>query len=166
VNAGYYLEDMAMSKLESDRGEFQPESLERLRQRVRHARAMLRTVMGAIEAIEDGSVNFGSMESGADAQRWSPITAAAREELVAVRDTATNSTAYALDWYTPLAQLEALDAALWYDGCRQAGKRLERDDVFDAAEAIVESLDGMLEQSLSAEILPVRQANAIDVMAH
>lgn len=150
-----------MSNLESDRGEFQTESLEKLRQRVRHARAMLRTIMGAIQAIEDGSVNFGSMEVDADAQRWSPITAAAREELIAVCDTCMNSTgdspAAALDWYTPLAQIEALDAALWYDGCRRSGEGLENVEIFDAAEAIVGSLDRLLEQAFSSAIPRVGQ---------
>ncbi|MBX9960577.1 MAG: hypothetical protein K2Y15_10630 [Burkholderiaceae bacterium] len=143
-----------MSNLESDRGEFPTVSLDGLRQRVRHARAMLRAVMGAIEAVADGSVNVGSMsmDVDADAQRWSLITAAAREELIAVRDTAMNSTvdtiAGTLDWYTPLAQIEALNAALWYDGCRRTGERLESWEIFDAAEAIVGSLDVLLEQSL------------------
>ncbi len=150
-----------MSNLESDRGEFQTEPLERLRQRMRHARAMLRTIMGAIQAIEDGSVNFGSMEVDADAKRWSPITAAAREELIAVRDTCMNSAgdspALALDWYTPLAQIEALDAALWYDGCRQSGEGLENVEIFDAAEAIVGSLDRLLEQAFSSAIPRVSQ---------
>lgn len=153
-----------MSNLESDRGEFPTESLERLRQRVRHARAMLRTVMVAIQAIEDGSVNFDSMEVDAEAQRWSPIAAAAREELIAVRDTAMNSPvdspAAALDWYTPLAQLEALSAALWYDGCRRSGERLESWEIFDAAEAIVVSLDELLEQARPSAIPRVDQVAA------
>lgn len=149
-----------MSNLASDRSEHQTESLDALWRRVRRARAMLRTVMGAIEAIEDGSVNLHSMEVDADSQRWSPITAAAREELAAVRDVAMNSTAFAVDWYTPLAQIEALDAALWYDGGRQSGKRLEREEIFDAAEAIVSSLDALLEQASSPAIPYVSQPAA------
>lgn len=156
-----------MRNLESERGEFQAESLERLRQRLRHARAMLRTIMVAIRAMEDGSVNFGSMEVDADAQRWSPLTAAARDELIAVRDTCINSTcdspASAWDWMKPLAQIEALDAALWYGGCARSGDGLENPEIFDAAEAIVGSLDELLERSFPAATHRVRPGDLATV---
>lgn len=154
-----------MSNLESNGGEFQTESLERLRQRVRHARAMLRTVMIAIKAMEDGSVSFANTNYDARAQRWSPVTAAAQEELIAVRDTCINSTldtpAGNLDWVTPLTQIEALDAALWHSACMQSSDRLENFEVFDAAEVIVGSLDELLKQAWPSAIPQVGQAAAV-----
>lgn len=159
-----------MGNLESERVEFKTESLEKLRQRLRHARAMLRSVMVAIRAIEDGCVNFGSMEVDADAQRWSPLTAVVRNELIAVRDTCVNSVCDSpvaeWDWLTPLAQIEALDAALWYGVCMPSGDGLDNLDVFDAAEAIVGTLDALLDRSLSSTVLPVRQASAGVAVAH
>lgn len=159
-----------MSNHESDRVDFQTESLEQLRQRLRHARAMLRSVMVAIRALEDGSVNFGSMEVDADAQRWSPLTAVVRNELIAVRDTCINSAcdspAATWDWMTPLAQIEALDAALWYGGFARSGDCLDNLEVFDAAEAIVCTLDELLERSFSSTVSPVRQAGACVSVAH
>lgn len=154
VNAGHYLEGMAMSNLKSDGENFPTESLQQFRRRLHHTRAMLRSVMMAIKASEDGSVNFSNGGYGADVQRWGPVTAAARSEMIAVRDTSINSPidspAGGLDWVTPLAQIEALDAALWHSASTQSSDRLESFEVFDAAEAIVNSLDGLLEQAYSS----------------
>lgn len=143
-----------MSNLNSDGGKFPTEALPLLRRRLHHTRAMLRSVMIGIKAIEDGSVNFGNGGYSSDAQRWGPVTAAARSEMIAVRDTSINSPVDSptggLDWVTPLAQIEALDAALWHSASTQSGDRLENFEVFDAAEAIVSSLDELLEQAYSS----------------
>ena len=117
---------------------------------VTSARALLRTLIFAVQAVEDGSILF---EDEPGVGRWSILLAQVRKRLVAVRSVLTESiSAPTVDWYTPLNLAEALDAALWHLCARHDHLTLESADVISAAQAVIDSLDELLADIQSASL--------------
>lgn len=120
---------------------------------VQAARAILRTVVLAIGAQEDGSVSFDD-DSGSS--RWNPITGDACSRLRAVRaELMETACAPDLDWVTPLALAEALDVALWFGYSCKDENRLSNLEAISAAKVVIDSLDVLLQECDAAGIFKI-----------
>lgn len=107
------------------------------------ARSILRTVIFAVTALEAGNVSFGA-EGG---ERWHLAVREAHEQLCAVRDVVTSSSREPqIDWFTPLALTEALDAALWGAVAERLGDKLDNDEIIAMTKVVIESLDAITVQ--------------------
>lgn len=115
------------------------------------ARAIVRTVALAADALKDGSVQY---EDQAGPQRWSAAVAKALEHMSLASDALLNAPiALGVDWPTPYALVDALDAALWQSGQSAFNEKMQRltaDELVSAAVAAVESLDTLLRQCAAA----------------
>jgi hypothetical protein len=119
------------------------------------ARVILRTVVLALEAVEDGSIQI---KDGNNSSRWSAAISEASSRLEMVRDELMETrNPPPLDWVTPLTLVEALDAALWH-GYAVDDERLTNHEVVYAAKVVIESLDALLQEcevSKPAAVSPV-----------
>lgn len=113
------------------------------------SRAILRAVALAARAQFDGSVSYENNNT----ERWQPAVDAACVRLQAVRDVLMQTgTAPSVDWYTSLALLEAMGAALWHgNACLQSDK-LEEVELERLAQVAIESLDSMMDECLTAGV--------------
>lgn len=118
---------------------------ELVRQNALLSRSLLRTLISACRAQEDGAMVY--LDNGA--HRWGPVITDVAARLCSVRDALTNTAnAPSVDWFTPLTSIESLDAALWH----QAGAPDEDEDELSAyevaavARAVVDMLDVMVGQ--------------------
>lgn len=131
-------------------GDFSADEAALVSLNVRAARSVLRTVILALEAIDDGSISF---DDNAGTERWNPALGEVCVRLRTVRHVFGESvSAPAVDWFTPLTLAEALDAALW----RGAGGRqvdgLQSAEVMSAAQVVIDSLDALMEQLEAASV--------------
>lgn len=109
---------------------------------VNAARVILRTVLLALGAVEDGSASFDG-KSGAS--RWSAAIGAACSRMAMVRDELIEtSNAPNLEWTAPMAMLEALDAALWFGYSCEDETRLTNVETMSSAQVVIDSLDELL----------------------
>lgn len=106
------------------------------------AKAILRTVILAVKAQEDGSISY---DDKAGTERWSPALGEVCCRLGLVRDVLMNNGDHlAIDWYTPLILAEALDAALWHGYTCAQQVRLDCEEFTCAAQVVVDSIDELL----------------------
>ena len=119
------------------------------------ARAILRAIILAVAAQDADAIAF---DGNPGPERWSPAVGDVASRLRCVRDAVIEvADPPALDWYTPLTLVEALDAALWQGSGGPAGG-LEGDDLSKVAQAAVEALDRLLEQCVTAGLsLPTQE---------
>jgi hypothetical protein len=109
---------------------------------VKAARSILRTVILALEAIDDGSASFDG-----GTERWEPAVSEACTRLCAVRSVLIESASPPnLDWFTPLNLVEALDAALWHGHSCSRGEQLSSEEVIFAAQVVIDSLDTLTQE--------------------
>lgn len=124
------------------------EALNSVLRSIHQARAVMRSVELAAAAQEHGDVNY-SGDNGA--RRWWPAIGFAVQRIECVRDIAINSVTVdgvglcSVAWYTPLALLEALDAALWR-GCSDSEKSMNAVELQAAAQAVIEALETLAEE--------------------
>lgn len=117
---------------------------------VQAARAVLRTVVLAIESQEDRSTCF---DDKLGTSRWHSTIELVCSRLEVVRDEfIETATAPFLDWFTPLTLAEALAAALWYGHSCKDDERLSNLEAVGAANAVIDSLDGLLQECEAAEL--------------
>ena len=106
------------------------------------ARVILRTVVLALGAEDDGSMAF---KGNTGSSRWHPAVNAACNRLLKVRDELMEtSNPPALDWLTPVGLIEALDAALWHGYSCPEETRLTNMEAMSAAEVVIDLLDEFL----------------------
>lgn len=111
-------------------------------QHVAAARAVLRTVALAVNAQIDGSVEYDNNKT----ERWQPAIDAACAKLETVRDVLIKTgRAPVVDWWTPLALMEAIGAALWHGNDLSQGERLEDVELATVAQVAIDSLDALME---------------------
>lgn len=127
------------------------------------AMAILQVVWIALEAGEDGCVNF----KGEGLGRWFPSLEATTECIHDARDLIIESSnaPKTVDWWTPLNLVEALDAALWGIQSGVGRGRLDAGQVQSMIDATIESLDKLCE-ALSVEadrLKPAAMAAAVKV---
>ena len=121
-----------------------------VRVNVATARALLRTLILALEAVEDGAILFKEDPGPA---RWSNVLSQVCKRLVTVRTALTESvSAPSVDWWTPLNLADALDAALWGAATGKRVWGLEGPEVISAAQAVIDSLDALMEDIQSVEV--------------
>ena len=105
------------------------------------ARAILRVVALAARAQIDGSVQYEDNKP----ERWQPAVDAACDRLQAVRDVLIDSrSAPGLDWFTSLALVEALGAALWCHHTASSVDSLDELEFETAAQVAIDTLDSLL----------------------
>lgn len=115
---------------------------------VNTARAIVRTVALAADALDDRSVSY---EDQAGPERWGAAVGKACEHMSLARDVLLNAPfAPGVDWVTPHALLEALDAALWRCASIDKAQRLTGRELIGVAVTTVESLDALLLQCAAA----------------
>ena len=116
---------------------------ETVRANVASARALLRTLIFALMAVEDGAINF---RDGSGSCRWNSLLRQVCNRLANVRDLLGDTLATpSVDWYTPLHLAEALDAALWGISTNKQSLGLDDGEVIIATEAVIEALDRLME---------------------
>lgn len=113
-----------------------------LLQNLQTARAIVRAVALAVCAQEDGAILY---DDGNRIERWGPALSEACIRLREVREALiSKASAPAVDWFTPLALGEALDAALWHGySSRTEVERLDAPEFVSAAQAFIDSLDAL-----------------------
>jgi hypothetical protein len=113
---------------------------------VAQAVAILQAVKIAADAVEDGSAQYENPHVA----RWSPAIGVATRKVGLVRDTMIDTAgAPSVDWFTSLALLEALDAALWHTSSRyDTSQRMDVDSVKDLCDVIIIEL-AKLKQGLA-----------------
>ncbi len=121
-------------------------------QDVTQAIAILQAVRVAVDAVEDGSMAFECKH----VSRWGPAVGAATRRIDRVRALlGSKVNEPALDWFTSLAMLEALDSALWH-GTPLPGEsdpmEMTPAQVMTMAAAIIEELE-TLAQDLQTHAL-------------
>ena len=110
-------------------------------QHVTAARAVLRTVVLAVSAQNDGSIQFEHNTT----DRWQPALAVACVKLVAVREVLTETrNAPPIDCFTSLTLVEAVDAALWHGSAGVHGDPLDDVELEIVARVAIESLDALM----------------------
>lgn len=121
------------------------------------ARAVLRTVVLAIESQEDGSISF---DDTSGASRWGSAIGSVCSRLQVVRDelVGTSGAPY-LDWFTPLTLVEALDAALWHGYLCKDDERLSNLETISAAKVVIDSLDELLQECDAIELVRTAPAH-------
>ena len=107
-------------------------------QRTAQATGLLRVVSIAMEAQEDGSVAFADNKFS----RWGPAIGAACSHVRDVRDGLINNVSVpsGVNWWTPLAILEAIDAAMWHTDSLSGVEGLTFDEVKAVSDAAIHSL--------------------------
>lgn len=112
------------------------------------AMAILQVVWIALEAGEDGCVNF----KGEGLGRWFPSLEATTQCIQDVRDLIIESrnAPETVEWWTPLNLVEALDAAVWGIQSGVGKGRLQVDQFQSMIDVAVGSL-GRLYEALSNE---------------
>ena len=114
------------------------------------ARAILRTVILASDAQEDGSILYAD---NAGTERWCPALGVVRGKLEAVREILMNTSGrMEIDFFSPLVLVEALDAALWHGNSPGPVERLDNIELVTAAQAAVDSIDDMLGECQAAGV--------------
>lgn len=114
-----------------------PEESLQIQAELSQARAILRTVALAAAAQEDGSMSY----ENDNPCRWGPAVGRVCSKVQGVRDVLMERVSVTGDWFTPLAMVEALDAALWHSNMPHTpGKCLNFLEVRAAAEAAIECL--------------------------
>ncbi|MBL8388083.1 MAG: hypothetical protein JNK17_07710 [Hydrogenophaga sp.] len=110
-------------------------------QRTAQAAGILRVVSIAMEAQEEGSVRFSDNKL----TRWGPAIGAACSHVRDVRDGLVNkvSAPTGVDWWTPLAILEAIDSAMWHANDLPGAEGLTLDEFKAVADAAGHSLAAM-----------------------
>ncbi len=128
---------------------------------VKAARAILRVVALAAGAQLDGSVEYKDNNP----ERWQPAVGAACARLQAVRDVLMEtSNTLCLDWFTSLALLEAIDAALWYGHSCSQGEKLEEMELGSVAQVAIDLLDSLMDDCESGGVFEMaRMAEAAAV---
>lgn len=123
---------------------------------VSHARAIMRTVMFAADAIDDGSMRI---VIGGAPEGWCNAVGLAADRLREVRGTLIETVGSPhIDWVTPLSMVEAIEAALWHSDQRLVDeKSIECGELRDVAGVAVECLDKFAQQAASVEIRGVQQ---------
>lgn len=118
------------------------------------AMAILQVIWIALEAGQDGCVQF----KGGGLERWNVSVNAAVECAHGARDAIIESvqTPDELDWWTPVNLLEAMGAALWGIESGVCNGRLEADQLQSMIDVTMESL-GRLYEALSREADRLKQ---------
>lgn len=123
-----------------------PETSQAMLRAIYQARAVMRSVELAAAAQEDGAVGYDD-DNGA--KRWGPAIGFASKRIASVRDIATGTTSDReltnVAWFTPLAMLEALDAALWR-GYSDSDTAMDYCELQAAAQAVIEALDELAKE--------------------
>lgn len=108
---------------------------------VRSARAVLRTVLLAVKAQHDRSVEYDHNET----DRWNAAIGVAADKLRQVRDALIGTAgAPCLNWVTPLVLVEALEAALWYSAGFARDDSLDVNEHMSVLDVAIEAVDGLL----------------------
>jgi len=111
---------------------------------IQSARAVLRAVILALGAQDDGSMIFDG-DSGTS--RWNAAVEPVCKRLERVRDELIGTAgAPYLDWVTSLTLAEALDAALWFGFSCEKNERLSNIEAVRAANVVIDSLDELLNE--------------------
>jgi hypothetical protein len=119
------------------------------------ARAILRAVALAARAQFEGSIEYANNKP----DRWQPAVDAACVRLQAVRDVLMETrSAPNVDWFTSLALVEALGAALWYGNSCSQGKQLEEVELESVAEAAIETIDSLMEDCAASGVFEIANA--------
>lgn len=111
--------------------------------------AIMQAVALAVTAQENGAVRYDDNRFS----RWGPAIDAACARVYAVRDALQNKadSPSNVDWWTPLAILEAAGAALWHTPSGGGGTgAFESEHLRSIAEAAVESLGEMASELVYA----------------
>lgn len=138
---------------------FASEEAKTLLLNVNTARAIVRTVVLAIGAQIDGSIDY---LGGNHVQRWDPAVDEACTRLEVVRDLCLQtSCAPNLNWFTPLVLLEAIAAALWFCHSCDADERLDFEEADTALRAVIQSLDLLLEECREQGVLEMAFPTAL-----
>lgn len=120
---------------------FGSEHLGAIERDLESARVILRTVLLALRAEDNGSI---SHPDNLGASRWSPAIGSVLRRLTSVRralmDTAD---APPIDWPTPFTLVSALDSALWDGSCTTAPV-LASDEAQLAIQVAIDSIDESL----------------------
>lgn len=126
------------------------------------ARAILRAVLLATQAQEDGSIEFEDNR----VRRWQPAIDVAATKLCVVRSALMETSgAPALDWVAPLALVEALGAALWHGWSAKQGDFLDADEAQAVIQATIDALDALLKDCDDEGVGQLR-ANHVAPLAH
>lgn len=122
---------------------------------VNAARAVLRVVALAAGAQDDGSISYEYNNT----ERWQPAVDAACGRLQAVRDVLNETRSSPnLDWFTSLALVEAIAAALWHGNACSQGEKLEASELEIVAQAAIELLDSLMEDCESEGVFEMARA--------
>jgi hypothetical protein len=114
------------------------------------ARAIIRAVLLAACAQDDGSVNYEYNEP----ERWFPVLDEAVSRLLAVRDLLMETaSAPNLDWPTPLALVEAIAAALWHGRPCSKGEKLGLGELQTLAQVAIDAIDSLIDECTSQGVL-------------
>lgn len=110
--------------------------------------AIMRAVQVAVDAVDDGAIAY----EFAHVSRWGPAVGAATRRVRQVRDgILEEACTLPVDWWTPLALLEALDAALWHGSNAQGeGLQMDSSQVMSLAQAIIDELEKLAQELASA----------------
>lgn len=120
---------------------FSADHAARLLRNLTAARSILRVVALAARTQADGSVQYENNS----VMRWHPALDEACIRLQAVRDVLIQTgSAPCLDWFTPLALVEAMGAALWHGNTCSHGELLEDVELDIVAQVAIESLDSLM----------------------
>ena len=128
---------------------------------VQDARSILRAVALAARAQSDGSIVFENNNTG----RWHPAVDVACVRLQAVRNVLLETGhTLNLDWFTSLALVEALAAALWRGSAGFQGDKLEEVELESVALVAIESLDSLMQECEAEGLFEMtREATAATV---
>jgi hypothetical protein len=135
--------------------DFGPSDAALVLRNVTAARAILRAMSLAARAQFDGSIQYENNKP----ERWQPAIDAACVRLQAVRDVLMQTrSSPTVDWFTSLALVEVLGAALWYGNSCSQGKQLEEVELESVAEAAIETLDSMMEDCGASGVFEIARA--------
>ena len=118
-----------------------PEDADFVLSKVHEARVLMVVVRMAVEAQEDGAVNY----DGDGVERWYSLLDVACDRLQAACDRLIEKTnGPRVNWYTPLNLVEALAAALWGSATGPGKCRLDFCECVIMLAVIIQTLDDQL----------------------
>jgi hypothetical protein len=112
--------------------------------------AIMRAVQVAVNAVDDGCISY----EFAHVSRWSPAVSAATIRVSRVRDAILEKAdTPPVDFWTPLALLEALDAALWHgSSLEREALQMDSSQVISMAQAVIDELEALAQELASATV--------------
>ena len=128
---------------------------------VQDARVILRAVALASRAQFDGSIVYENNNT----ERWHPAVDVACVRLQAVRNVLLETShTLNLDWFTSLALVEAIAAALWHGSAGLQGDKLEEVELQSIAQVAIASLDFLMQECEAEGLFEMtREATAATV---